>query len=195
MMKELILKIYKMKIHSYNKGIMTKLIHKRLVSFAVALLLFAPISLAQPGSEEAKKDRAEKIEQLKIAFITKELELSAQEAEKFWPVYNTMNAAIKKERRARKAKSRKLRENYKTMTEAEVKKSSEAIMDSELKQIKLKKEHMNKVSEVIGYKKTVTLLLAEQKFKRELLKKLNKRKQEINRENRPNGNQPRPDQN
>ncbi len=35
-----------------------------------------------------KKDHREKIKALKVAFITQELNMSSQTAQKFWPVYN-----------------------------------------------------------------------------------------------------------
>ena len=41
------------------------------------------------------QDRSDRIEALKIAFITKQLQLSSQEAEKFWPVYNGYEAEMK----------------------------------------------------------------------------------------------------
>lgn len=157
------------------------------------LLFLSPMVFGQPGGNQpnTKKDREEKIEQLKIAFITKELDLTVAEAEKFWPAYNAMSSDLKKERKARKSKSNKLRKNYEAMTEAEVRKSSEDIMDSEINEVKLKKEHMKKIAAVIGYKKTVKLLSVEQRFKRELLKKLNERKKELNQnsgQGRPRGN-------
>lgn len=34
------------------------------------------------------KDKKEQIKSLKVAFLTTELDLSSQEAEKFWPLYN-----------------------------------------------------------------------------------------------------------
>ena len=179
-----------MKTHSFNIDIMNKTINYRSILLALALVLIAPVSMAQPGSGDAKKKRDEKIEQLKIAFITKELDLTVDEAEKFWPAYNEMNTALKKERKARKIKSKKLKANYESMSETEVKKSSEAIMNSEIKESKLKKEHMGKVADVIGYKKAVKLLSLEQRFKRELLRKLNERKKELNGQTRPNGNNP-----
>ena len=163
----------------------------------VGMLLFlSPMVLAQTGRNQPdqKKKRDEQIEQLKIAFITKELDLTSSEAEKFWPAYNTMSSELKKERKARKTKSNKLKKNYETMTEAEVRKNSEEIMDSEIEEVKLKKEHMGKIAALIGYKKTVKLLSVEQKFKRELLKKLNERKQELNHNSgqlRPQGDAPR----
>lgn len=48
------------------------------------LLLFTCSFYAQ----ENIKDKKEQIQSLKMAFITNELNLSSQEAEKFWPIYN-----------------------------------------------------------------------------------------------------------
>ncbi|MFT5858645.1 MAG: hypothetical protein ACI865_000733 [Flavobacteriaceae bacterium] len=165
----------------------------RFTSILGVILLLSPIVYGQPGRNQPnpKKEREEKIEQLKIAFITKELDLTTSEAEKFWPAYNAMSDDLKRERKGRKAKSKKLKENYEGMTEDQVRKSSEDIMDSEIKEVKLKKDHMGKIATVIGYKKTVKLLSVEQKFKRELLRKLNDRKKELNQNSgqvRPQGN-------
>ncbi|MGK4568656.1 sensor of ECF-type sigma factor [Flavobacterium sp. 3HN19-14] len=51
--------------------------------FTLLLLFASGISFAQGG-----KIVKEKVKALKVAFITKELDLSSAEAEKFWPVFN-----------------------------------------------------------------------------------------------------------
>ncbi len=38
--------------------------------------------------------RAEKIQSLKIAFITQKLQLTPDEAQKFWPVYNQYDKEV-----------------------------------------------------------------------------------------------------
>ena len=43
-------------------------------------------------------NRSERLEALKIAFITKELNLSPEEAQRFWPVYNNYSQELKKVR-------------------------------------------------------------------------------------------------
>ena len=55
-----------------------------------ARLVMAVAGLAQPQkpSEEQRKKDFERIKAEKIAFITTELDLSPEEAEVFWPVYN-----------------------------------------------------------------------------------------------------------
>ena len=43
------------------------------------------------------------IEAIKVAYITKELNLSAEEAQKFWPVHNAYMAELKKARQENKS--------------------------------------------------------------------------------------------
>ncbi len=58
---------------------------------------------AQPG-------RGEKLEALKVAFITKELNLTSVEAQKFWPVYNGYFDELKKARQENKQDQLKFEE-------------------------------------------------------------------------------------
>ena len=62
---------------------------KKLMLAAVCLLA-ATALFAQPQkpSEEQRKKDFERIQAEKIAFITSELDLSPEEAQVFWPVYN-----------------------------------------------------------------------------------------------------------
>ena len=53
------------------------------------------LSFAQPRGGGMRADR---IEAVKIAFMTKYINLSADEAQKFWPTYNAYNNEIKKGR-------------------------------------------------------------------------------------------------
>jgi hypothetical protein len=47
--------------------------------------------------------KAPNIEAIKVAYITKELNLSAEEAQKFWPVHNAYMAELKKARQENKS--------------------------------------------------------------------------------------------
>ncbi len=66
----------------------------------------------------------DKIQALKIAFITQKLELTSEEAQKFWPVYNQYDVEIKNLRRnnngdviERDEKLLNIRKKYKTQFE------------------------------------------------------------------------------
>ena len=163
---------------------------KSILTIAVALFSF--YGLSQKG--DVKQTKKDKVEQLKIAFITKELDLSTEEAEKFWPVYNDMSDALKAEKKSRRAKSKELKNNFDTLSEDEIEKKAIAILDSEIAEATSKKEYTEKIAKIIGYKKAVKLLSVERRFKRELLNKLNERQgqgqRNGQRQNRPNRTNP-----
>lgn len=49
-----------------------------------------------PPMERMSKEQRAQLESFKIQFITKKLDLTPEEAEKFWPVYNEQRDASKK---------------------------------------------------------------------------------------------------
>lgn len=61
---------------------------KRILLSLVFILFAAKALVYSQGGE--------RIEALRIAFITKQLQLTPQEAEKFWPVYNNYDGEMKK---------------------------------------------------------------------------------------------------
>lgn len=134
----------------------------------VTFMLISGFANAQPPGKD-RADRKEKIEQLKIAFITKELELTTDEAEKFWPIYNEMSDKLHENKKEERTLQKELKENFDTLSEEEIKTKSQAILDKDIEQAELKKEYHEKIAGVIGYKKATKLLSLEQQFKRELL--------------------------
>ena len=55
--------------------------------YLLIIALFLGFTVAGMSQDEDKKDGG-RIEALKIAFLTRKLNLSTEEAQKFWPVYN-----------------------------------------------------------------------------------------------------------
>lgn len=146
----------------------------------LALVLFVLATLpvfAQPKGEGGKAKK-EKIEQLKIAYLTKHLELTTEESEKFWPVYNEMTTKLRENNKERMKLSKELKENIDTMKDAEIKTKVDAILNTEQQEVNIKKEYSPKIAAVIGYKKSVKLVSLERQFRQELKKELEKRKGE-----------------
>ncbi len=146
----------------------------------LALILFVLAQLpvyAQPKGEGAKAKK-EKVEQLKIAYLTKHLELTTEESEKFWPVYNEMSTKLRDNNKERMKISKELRDNLETLKEAEIKTKMEAILNTEQQEVNIKKEYSSKIAAIIGYKKSVKLVSLERQFRQELKKELEKRKSE-----------------
>ena len=66
------------------------------ILFISGILLYASTLFAQmkPLSEEKRKE----FEAQKIAFFTQEMELTPEEAAKFWPLYNEIQLKIRVEK-------------------------------------------------------------------------------------------------
>lgn len=59
------------------------------------ILLFLILSLPVLASAQDNPKRDNKLQSLEIAYLTKELNLSPEEAQKFWPVYNQYSAEMR----------------------------------------------------------------------------------------------------
>lgn len=138
----------------------------------LAIVLTYNFAFAQPVTED--QNQTDKIEALKVTFITNELDLTEEESEKFWPVYNQMSEDLQKARKEQRELNRKMRENFEVMSDEEVEKTTNLILDNEIKQAQLKKDYTQKIALIIGYRKATKLLSVEQRFKRELLQRLNR---------------------
>ena len=143
------------------------------------VLLFAigfnPTVFGQgPNDHNKEESRKDKVEALKISFITKELNLTEEESKEFWPLYDDMSDQMLASRKKQRTLNKKLRDGFELMSDDEIQETTQAILDNEIEQAELKKMHTEKIADLIGYRKVTKLLSLEQRFKRELLQRLNR---------------------
>ncbi|MES2621655.1 MAG: hypothetical protein V4615_12460 [Bacteroidota bacterium] len=132
----------------------------------IAVMILGTIAQAQPPHGRPDGEKGEKIEALRIAFISGELNLSPQEAEKFWPVYNQFRAELKT-----------LHQNFKMQDKTQL--SAEQQLDMEQKKLDLKKKYKGQFETVLGKEKVNQLYNLEQKF-HEKLKEMRDQRQRQN---------------
>ena len=145
-------------------------------------------AFGQENTRKTGKERREAIQAQKVAFITQKLELSPEEAQKFWPVYNQCQKDIAetKKRGDRQMKAEKPpKPNIDEMSDKEV----EDMMNNELtmkrKAIDIHELCNNKYKEVLPIKKVAKLHDAEKQFRKELLNKMKDRRENSNKPPRP----------
>ena len=142
------------------------------ITLALLVLGTSLGSIAQEKGTEIKKEN-KKVE--KIAFISTKLELTAAEAEKFWPVYNESEAEfklLKKEHRAAMGEKKKISE----MSDGEVEKLLYTGLEIQQKELEIRKKYLVKFKEVLPIKKVAKLTRIEHEFrKRNFPKKGDKR--------------------
>lgn len=136
-------------------------------------------------AQEGRNERKERIKAFKVAFLTERLELTAKEAQVFWPIYNnfeeTMDRIHHSERNVFKNRSKE----FDTMDEATAKKLIESHQSFEQQRQEAKSTLLSVLKDKFSYKKTLILLKAEGDFKRDLLKKLRNKSKDKNRKPRP----------
>lgn len=116
--------------------------------------------------------KKEKIEALRVAFITAKLNLTTDESQKFWPVYNDYQDKLK----ASRQEFRRLSNAFTTDKEAQDYLDAELLLKQ--REYNLYKEYYEKIKKTIPIKKVAQLREAEEDFKKELLKQLQSKSNE-----------------
>jgi Spy/CpxP family protein refolding chaperone len=124
--------------------------------------------------QESKK---EKIKALKIAYITKDLNLSSAEAEKFWPVYNAFD---EKQFDLRMVKMRKIRKELKSQPLDNVSDAQANALLNQIEQLEddiyQNRRKLNvELRKIISPTKILKLKQVEDDFNKTLLKEYRKR--------------------
>ncbi len=165
------LKILKMKNLNpfYLKGI-------KAFFLLVYLLIFAGNLFAQPphGHGRRFERKSEEIHARRVAFITLKVNLSPEEAQIFWPVYNEYNQ--KKDGLMHlQMFAESIETRISEMTDAEVLEFIEKEIVMMEKGAQLRREYHAKFLQILPPKKVALLYMAEKEFNRELFKEVRQR--------------------
>ena len=145
-------------------------------NFILIIALFFVSNTAFSQDCPRYKENREKIETEKIAFITDKLNLTVEEAQNFWPVYNEFQNK-KEEIFIEKRKMHKsIIKNIDTLSDKDIIEALNKINGLKLKEVQLEKEYTDKFLKVLPPKKVILLHKTEMEFKRSLLKKLKENK-------------------
>ncbi len=141
------------------------------------LTIFVTLNVAAQEGPFIRKKK-EQIKSLKVAFITNELDLTPEEATKFWPIYNAnedKQQEIKKQRfkgyleRTDESSFEKLSEKEATILLAQMESNEEELFQA-------RKKFIVNLKGAISPLKILKLKKAEENFNRKLLQQYRDRK-------------------
>ena len=139
------------------------------IIFPILFLLMTSISFAQ-----GFRDKKEKVKALKVAYITEQLDLTTEEAQKFWPIYNTFDD---KQAELRHEKMRAILDRFEP---GSVEKDASTLLTQmetiEENLFTLRKKFIKDLQGVISAKKIIKLKKAEEDFNRHLLKQMREKR-------------------
>jgi hypothetical protein len=116
--------------------------------------------------------RNDAIQTMKVAFITKKLNLTTSEAQSFWPVYNQYENELEKIRIEHKKTMREIKDDFSSLSDAEIEKFVDAQIAFRQKEIDVLKKHHPEFKKTLPVKKVALLYRAEEDFKRHLIKQI-----------------------
>ena len=126
---------------------------------------------AQENEQETNPKAEEKIQSLEIAYISRKLELTPEEAQKFWPVFNEYKKEV-----------RKIHQDHR-------KNQGGDVLEMEQNLLNIRKKYRDQFTGAIGSGRMNDFFKAEHQFKAVLLNKIRERRSErppggMNRERR-----------
>ncbi|HEX6428026.1 MAG TPA: hypothetical protein VF008_10090 [Niastella sp.] len=129
---------------------------KKILLIIVIALGASLVSVAQDDNGEKNGGR---LEALKIGYLTKKLNLSTDEAQKFWPIYNQYMTEIRK-------------------TRIDARQNKEGEIPTEEKLLNIRKKYNGEFNKALSSEKVNTFFKAEKEFGTVLQKELMERRQQ-----------------
>jgi len=135
----------------------------------VVLILLSNLTFAQPEKQASKR---EQIKAQKIAFITDKVNLTPEEAEVFWPVYNEFESHREEVQKSFAESGRFESINVDQLTDEEATKVANDQIIMAQKMLDLRKEYYVRYKGILPIKKVLKLYQAEKEFQRVLLERI-----------------------
>lgn len=139
---------------------------KFLLTF-LAIGCFVLSSFAQPGSKPSR----ERIDELRVAYLTEKLDLTVEEGQVFWPLYNEFQSE-------RKELDHGMRKEMRTLFDKENPTDEDVLMmidrmeSHRQKMSSIHTEFLKEALTILGPKRTILLEKSDEDFKREVLKRI-----------------------
>ncbi|MBK9276294.1 MAG: hypothetical protein IPM49_17385 [Flavobacteriales bacterium] len=132
------------------------------------------LACAQEDDLPIAPERLQEVKAQRSAYLTQKMDLSPEESQRFWPVYNQYDKELETLRRERREGHRALRTDA-DLTDAEAAGHIDRELASQQKELDLRKRYSGEFIKLIGARKTLELHRAERDFNRELLRRMRER--------------------
>lgn len=125
--------------------------------FLLIIMIALGVSASSLAQDDKEKGPGGRIEALKIAYLTKKLNLSTDEAQRFWPIYNQYMTEIRK-------------------TRIDARQNKEGEIPTEEKLLNIRKRYNGEFNKALSSEKVNTFFKAEKEFGTVVQKELMERR-------------------
>ncbi len=141
--------------------------------FLLTFLFFTTAIIAQE-----RRPAKERVDAMKIGFLTERLNLTSEEAKIFWPVYNMYSDELEKLRKSRRENIINTKENLDELSDAELEKNVDNEIIFRQNELEIIKKYHPQFKKILPIKKVAKLYKSEDDFKRRLLEMIQGRKED-----------------
>jgi hypothetical protein len=138
----------------------------------VALLLLTLFSIETQAQHRAGGQNIQRVQAAKVGYITERLDLTPEQAERFWPVYRRYQAEQRALRRPAVAAAREHIRASTEKSEAQLRQSIDDNLKMQEERLALKRKYKDEFLRVISAQQLMELYKAEQDFNRLLLQRV-----------------------
>lgn len=151
------------------------------------LIIMIAVALLPSTRVAGQNPNMEKLNAYKIAFFTQRLNLTTQEAERFWPVYNEFQSKRIQIQLERQTVNRNISQNELNMSEKEIIEAGDKIILLQIQEASLAQEYHKKFREILTPVKVIRLYQAENQYRMQLLNELRDNKPPVRNNNPKRG--------
>lgn len=137
------------------------------------------IMVSMPGiKSSAQNTNLEKLNNYKIGFFTKKLNLTSEEAEKFWPVYNEYQVQRNQIQLEKMKINRTFNQNESSLSDKQLEEMGDRYVDLLVQESGLAVTFHKKLKTVLSPAKVIMYYQAENQYKLQLLNELQNQRQQ-----------------
>lgn len=145
-----------------------------------ALIGFAQRGNGKQGPE--RRQMREKVDAMKIGYLTDYLDLTSDEAKSFWPVYNKFQDELEQLRRDRRLNLLNDQLDFSSMSDGELEKMVDGEIAFHQSELDIQKKYHPQFKRILPMKKVAKLYKAEEEFKKRLLEMIREKRREEKRQ-------------
>lgn len=143
------------------------MIKMKKILFLLLIILTSPVIRT-----ESQNSNLEKLNNYKIGFFTKKINLTSAEAEKFWPAYNDFQSQRNKIQLEKLSINRDFNLNENSLSDSQLEEMGDKYVDCLVRESNLEVTFHQKLKELLPPAKVIRYYQAENQYKLQLLNEL-----------------------
>lgn len=147
--------------------------HRTLSAIASVIALFLTTAYTADAQMNPQEGWKERMQTVKIAFLTNEIGLTPTEAQSFWPIYNAVNEELDKAVYSTFSSYMELEKALnENKSEKEISKCLDRYLEALGSQDEIRRESVEKYKKILPETKVAKIFVAEEKFRRQNIRTL-----------------------